>query len=56
MTHIFGKWHFWNGTQFMASDEDAKELYAFKDVDTCINWLFLNGHKDAARSLNKAKH
>jgi len=55
-THIFHDWHFWQGTQFMCSEENAKRLYAFDNIDACINWLFLNGHKDAARSLNKAKH
>lgn len=55
MTHIHGNWHFWTGTQFMASDESTKTLRAFTDIDDCINWLFLNGHKDAARSLNAAK-
>jgi hypothetical protein len=55
MTHIFHQWHFWTGTQFMASDERTKTLMAFKDANDCINWLFLNGHKDAARSLNAAR-
>lgn len=53
-THIAGDWHFWTGTQFMASDESTKTLLAFPDVNDCVNWLYLNGHKDTARSLNAA--
>lgn len=50
---IIGNWHFWIGSEFMASDENIKKLLAFKDIDECINWLFLNGHKSVARELNK---
>lgn len=54
-THIHGDWHFWQGTQFMASDEATKTLMAFDNVNECINWLFTHGHKQTARSLNDAK-
>lgn len=54
-SHIFEHWHFWTGTQFMASDEWSKQLLAFDDIDACINWLFVSGHRRAARSLNAAK-
>ena len=51
-----GKWHAWasvNGV--MLSDENTKTLREFPNVDNCINWLFLNGHSDTARALNKHK-
>ena len=53
--HIFENWHFWQGSQFMASDESRKRLLSFPDVDACVNWLFVNGHKEAARDLNRAE-
>jgi hypothetical protein len=50
---VFGKWHVWQGVaQILLSDEDAKKLRSFKTTDDCINWLFLNGEREAARSLN----
>jgi hypothetical protein len=52
---IFGKWHAWQMATFLLSDESTKTLRSFPDVDRCINWLFLNGEKDAARALNEAK-
>lgn len=49
----FGDWHAWEGVaQIMLSDESVKKLRAFDSTDDCINWLYLNGHKDAARALN----
>lgn len=54
-THICGDWHFWQGTQFMASNEAKKELHAFATIDECITWLFVNRHYMVARSLNAAK-
>ncbi|MGH9917092.1 MAG: hypothetical protein ACRD63_17625 [Pyrinomonadaceae bacterium] len=52
-TFISGKWHAWQGTaQVMLSDESTKTLRAFPDADGAINWLFLNGEKQAARALN----
>lgn len=50
---ISGKWHAWQGTaKVMLSDESVKQLREFDTVDDCINWLFSNDHKDAARALN----
>jgi hypothetical protein len=49
---IFGKWHAWQGTQVMLSNEDKKELRAFKNTDAAINWLYLSGEKETARALN----
>jgi hypothetical protein len=52
---IFGKWHAWQlpFEYVMLSDEEAKKLRQFDNVDECINWLYLEGEKDAARALNK---
>lgn len=50
---ISGKWHAWQGTaKIMLSDEESKDLQEFDTVTDCINWLFINEHKDAARALN----
>lgn len=50
---IFQNWHAWPGQSgLLLSDENTKELRQFPDVDQCINWLFLKGHKAAARALN----
>lgn len=55
---INGHWHAWQGTPWkgsspvMLSNEETKELQEFETPDTCINWLFVNGHKEAARALN----
>jgi hypothetical protein len=49
---IIGNWHFWQGSQFMASDESAKRLHAFDNPDSCINFLFLSDQKDVARKLH----
>lgn len=49
----YGNWHAWKGTaHIMLSDEDSKDLRQFDTADDCINWLWLNGFKDAARKLN----
>jgi len=51
-----GQWHAWQGSAgVMLSDESTKQLRQFPDIGACINWLFLNGDKDTARALNKAK-
>jgi hypothetical protein len=52
---IKGKWHVWQlpAERVMLSDEEAKKLRQFDNVDECINWLFLEGEKEAARALNK---
>lgn len=52
---IYGKWHMWQAAYFLVSDEEIKTLHSFADVDDAINWLWLNGEKEAARALNKAK-
>jgi len=50
---IFNQWHAWNGTVgILLSDESKKKLRQFKDVDACVNWLYLSGHKDAARAID----
>ncbi len=36
----------------MLSNENTKELRQFKTLDDVINWLFLNGNKEAARHFN----
>lgn len=47
-------WHAWQGVAgILLSDESVKKLRGFKTVDECINWLYLNDHRDAARALNK---
>lgn len=50
---ISGHWHAWpsNGN-ILLSDESTKTLREFHDTDDCINWLFLNDAKPAARALN----
>ena len=52
---IFGKWHAWQAVNFLLSDEETKTLRGFPDIDYCVNWLWLNGEKEAARELNKEK-
>ena len=52
---IFGKWHAWQGATYLLSDEETKTLRSFPDIDHCVNWLWLNGEKEAARELNKCK-
>lgn len=48
-----GRWHAWpsNGA-VQLSDEDNKELRQFASLDDTVNWLYTNGHKEAARALN----
>ena len=51
-----GHWHAWDGVAgVLLSDESTKTLRQFPTVDACINWLFLAGHKPAARALNAHK-
>ncbi len=51
---IFENWHAWTSTGgVMLSDESEKKLREFKSPDECINWLFMNGDKPAARALDK---
>lgn len=51
---IYGKWHMWQAANFLISDEDKKTLHSFPDVDHAVNWLWLNGEKEASRALNNA--
>ena len=53
---IFEHWHGWQMANFMLSDERTKTLRSFPDIDHCINFLWLNGDKEAARVLNKLKN
>lgn len=51
---IYKNWHAWQGTShILLSDESTMHLRYFKTSDDCITWLFVNGHQDAARALNK---
>lgn len=55
---IYLHWHAWQSIpskKWLLSDERTKKLRQFDDFDTMINWLYLNGHKDAARHFNKLK-
>ena len=53
---IHDDWHGWQGSNaFLLSDEKVKRLHSFRDTDAAITWLYLEGHRDAARALNKAK-
>lgn len=50
---IFNQWHAWEATSgILLSEETKKSLRQFADTDACINWLYLNGDKEAARALN----
>lgn len=57
LNFIHGKWHAWSGegSRILLSDEDAKRLRSFDDLDECITWLYMHGEKDAARALNAHK-
>ena len=50
-----GEIHIWNGTMgaIMVSHEDTKTLRSFPSADDAVNGLWLTGHKEAARELNK---
>jgi hypothetical protein len=51
---IFNHWHCWESNgKILLSDESVKKLRYFKNTDDCINFLWLEGHKDTARALNK---
>lgn len=53
---IFDNWHTWesNGKQLL-SNEVTKELSYFSNIDMVINWLMLNGFRDAAKHFNSHK-
>lgn len=49
----YQNWHAWESNgRVLLSDESAKKLQDFTDADACINWLYMNGAKEAARALN----
>lgn len=53
---IYKNWHAWEGTSgILLSDESSKQLRQFETPDACINWLYLNDQKDAARALHAHK-
>lgn len=46
--------HVWTnvaGDRFIADTRAGLEYFA--SVDDCVNWLWLNGAKDAAREVNR---
>lgn len=50
---IYQNWHAWESNgRVLLSDESVKKLRDFGTPDDCINWLFTNDQKDAARALN----
>ena len=56
-TATYKHWHAWeNDNPFaprvLLSDEDAKKLHYFRTWVDVINWLYLNGNKEAARAIN----
>lgn len=49
----FQQWHIWQGTaDILVSDQTSDELRYFRTVDDVVNWLYLEGHKEAARAFN----
>ena len=48
--------HIWYGTNntIMVSKELTKKLHQFNTTDDAINYLFLNGQREAARALHHA--
>lgn len=53
---IYGKFHAWeSNSKILLSNEETKHLREFASLDDCINFLFLNGDKEAARALNLHK-
>lgn len=49
-----GEWHIWQGTaHILVSDESLPRLHYFNTTDEAINWLYLKGHLNVARALNK---
>ena len=50
---IFETIHAWESNgQILLSNEVLKKLHSFANTDSAINWLFVSGHKPAARALN----
>lgn len=55
-TSSCGRWHAWQGTaHVLLSDEATGQLTYYSAVDEAINSLWLAGHREAARELNKHK-
>lgn len=53
---IYLHWHAWSSNNaWLLSNEMNKKLLQFDSFDDMINWLYLNGHKEAARHFNKLK-
>ena len=50
-----GNIHYWKSQpkQWLLSFEDTKTLLSFKDIDSMVNYLYLNDLKGQARQLNK---
>ena len=54
MNFIFDNWHAWTSNgEILLADEVTMKLRSFENADKCINWLFVNGYKPAARALHK---
>ena len=54
ITHEFKEWHTWTVTKgCLVSNENTKKLIRFDELDDVINYLWIEGARDAARSLNK---
>lgn len=47
-----GNIHVWQGNGIMLSNESTKQLKQFDDVDSAVNWLYVNGYQHIARKLN----
>jgi hypothetical protein len=51
---ILGDWHAWQGEGgILLSDESCKRIHSFDTPDSAITWLYMNGHKEAARAMNR---
>lgn len=50
---IHGRWHAWEvpAGRIMLSDEEVKKLRQFDSADDCVNWLYIEGYKHAARAM-----
>ena len=52
---LIGNIAYWQSkpNQWLVSYEDIKKLMEFETLDDVINYLYLDGHKEAARELNR---
>lgn len=49
----FKNWQAWEGTaHILLSDQSNADLTYHKNTDDVVNYLYLTGNKEAARSLN----